>query len=558
MPVDREGAVKNTANGELDPVDRRVGTATALPVDPLGTGQRSTGMKYVGDQFPVMSDPPSALESADFKTILDRMGDGFFAVDTDWRITYANDRGREILRTAMADDALDSVDRIEGLDFWESIPEAVDTVFDERYHEAIATQESVSFDAYYPPLQTWFDVRAFPSESGLSVYLRDITDERELERQRQESLHAIQRLYAVSSDRDRSFGEKVDALLELGCEYLELPNGFLTRIDEATQRVERSHADHPALQPGESCPLDEAYCKRTIELDHLLTVVDAIEEGWDDDPAHDRFGLGSYIGGRVEVDGELYGTLCFADTEPHEEPFSDTQRTFVELLTRWVSYELERQQAQSQIKRERDRLDEFASVVSHDLRNPLNTATGRAELLADDCDSEHLPPIRRSLSRMEALIEDLLTLARDGVPAEELTDIDLAPVAHDAWATSETADAAVDIDTDGLRIRADESRLRQLLENLFRNAAEHGGESVTVTVGSLPNGNGFYVEDDGQGIPKSKRDQVFETGYTTTTAGTGFGLSIVAEIATAHGWDVAVTEGSDGGARFEITGVTVL
>jgi len=163
-------------------------------------------MKYVGDQFPVMSDPPSALESADFKTILDRMGDGFFAVDTDWRITYANDRGREILRTAMADDALDSVDRIEGLDFWESIPEAVDTVFDERYHEAIATQESVSFDAYYPPLQTWFDVRAFPSESGLSVYLRDITDERELERQRQESLHAIQRLYAVSSDRDRSFG----------------------------------------------------------------------------------------------------------------------------------------------------------------------------------------------------------------------------------------------------------------------------------------------------------------------------------------------------------------
>jgi len=505
-----------------------------------------------------MTDLPSVSRSGDLKTILDRMGDGFFAVDTDWQITYANDRGREILRAAMTDEILDSTEQIEGLRFWESIPDAINTEFDERYHEAMATQEDTSFDAYYPPLRTWFDVRAFPSESGLSVCLRDITEEQRLKQQQQDSLQAIQRLYAVSSDRALSFEQKVDALLEQGCEYLRLPNGFLTRIDNEVQRIERSHADHPALQPGESCPLDEAYCKRTIELDHLLTVVDAIEEGWDDDPAHDRFGLGSYIGGRVEVDGELYGTLCFADTEPHEEPFSDTQRTFVELLTRWVSYELERQQAQSQIKRERDRLDEFASVVSHDLRNPLNTATGRAELLADDCDSEHLPPIRRSLSRMEALIEDLLTLARDGVPAEELTDIDLAPVAHDAWATSETADAAVDIDTDGLRIRADESRLRQLLENLFRNAAEHGGESVTVTVGSLPNGNGFYVEDDGQGIPKSKRDQVFETGYTTTTAGTGFGLSIVAEIATAHGWDVAVTEGSDGGARFEITGVTVL
>ena len=504
-----------------------------------------------------MTDPPSVLESKDFKTILDRMGDGFFAVDTDWRITYANDRGREILRAAMVDDALDSVDRIEGLDFWDAIPEAVDTVFDERYHEAIATQEDVSFDAYYPPLRTWFDVRAFPSESGLSVYLRDITEERELERQRQESLHAIQRLYAVSSDRELSFEQKVDALLELGCEYLGLPNGFLTRIEEGVQQIRRSHAEHSALQPGESCPLDEAYCRRTIELDHLLTVVNASDEGWDADPAHARFGLESYIGGRVEVNGELYGTLCFADTDPRQEPFTDTQRTFVELLTRWVSYELERQRAQEQIERERDRLDEFASVVSHDLRNPLNTATGRAELLADDCDSEHLPPIRRSLSRMKALIEDLLTLARDGVAVEELADVDLAALAAESWATTERADAALDVRIDEYRLRADESRLRQLLENLFRNAAEHGGESVTVTVGALPSGSGFYVEDDGPGIPESDREQVFEAGYTTTSDGTGFGLSIVGEIAAAHGWDVTVTDGSEGGARFEVTGVAM-
>ena len=505
-----------------------------------------------------MTDFPSVLGSADFKTILDRMGDGFFAVDTDWRIIYANDRGREILRAAMTDEALDSTAQIEGLHFWEAIPDAVDTEFDKQYHDAMATQEDVSFDAYYPPLRTWFDVRAFPSESGLSVYLRDITDERELERQRQESLHAIQRLYAVSSDRELSFEQKVDALLELGCQYLDLPNGFLTHIDEAIQQIERSYADHPGLQPGESCPLDEAYCRRTIELDHLLTVVNAVDEGWEDDPAYDRFELGSYIGGRVEVDGKLYGTLCFADTEPRQKRFNDTQETFVELLTRWVSYELERQHAQSQLKRERDRLDKFASVVSHDLRNPLNTATGRAELLAAECDSEHLPPIRRSLLRMQSLIEDLLTLAREGVSVEALTDVDLAALADEAWTTSETADATLDIDLDRFRIQADESRLRQLLENLFRNAVEHGDDSGVVTVGELPSGSGFYVEDNGSGIPESEREQVFETGYTTTDDGTGFGLSIVAEIATAHGWDVTVTDGTDGGARFEIRGVTVL
>jgi len=491
-----------------------------------------------------MTDLPSVSGSKDFETILDRMGDGFFAVDPEWRITYANERGREILRAAMTDDVLDSVDGIDGLHFWESIPEAVDTEFDERYHEAMRTQEDVSFDAYYPPLRTWFDVRAFPSDSGLSVYLRDITEERRLERQRRESLRAIQRLYAVSSDRELSFEEKIDALLGLSCEYLELPNGFLTHIDDGTQHVERSRADHPDLQSGESCPLDEAYCKRTIEMDQLLTVVNAVEEGWDGDPAHDRFGLGTYIGGRVEVDGELYGTLCFADTDPREEPFTDTQRTFVELLTRWVSYELERQRARSRVERERDRLDEFASVVSHDLRNPLNTAKGRAELLAGECDSEHLPPIRRSLSRMESLIEDLLVLARDGVRVEELATVDLTDLVNDAWVTTERADATIEVDVTEFRISADESRLRQLLENLFRNAAEHGGESVSVTVGRLPDGNGFYVEDDGPGIPESERERVFDTGYTTTADGTGFGLSIVSEIAAAHEWEISVTTGA--------------
>ncbi|GAB6877769.1 ATP-binding protein [Halorubrum gandharaense] len=505
-----------------------------------------------------MTDLPSVSGAEDFKTILDRMGDGFFAVDSEWRITYANDRGREILRAAMSSDVLESVDQIDGIHFWDAIPDAVDTEFHERYHHAMEIQEPVSFDAYYPPLRMWVDVRAFPSETGLSVYLRDITDERKLERRQQESLHAIQRLYAVSSDRKLSFERKVDALLELGCEYLELPNGFLTHIDEETQRIDRSHAEHPALQSGASCPLDEAYCRRTIELDRLLTVVNAVEEGWDGDPAHDRFGLGSYIGGRVEVDGNLYGTLCFADTDARDEPFSDTQRTFVELLTRWVSYELERRRAQSQLERERDRLDQFASVVSHDLRNPLNTAKGRADMLADECDSEHLPPIRRSLSRMESLIEDLLTLARDGVPVEGMVEVDFGTLADEAWTTTETKDATIDIDIDELRIRADESRLRQLLENLFRNAVEHGGDSVTVTVGALPNGNGFYVEDDGPGIPESERERVFETGYTTTTEGTGFGLSIVTEIASAHGWDVTISDGKAGGARFEVSGVTAL
>ena len=102
-------------------------------------------------------------------------------------------------------------------------------------------------------------------------------------------------------------------------------------------------------------------------------------------------------------------------------------------------------------------------------------------------------------------------------------------------------------------VEADYDRLCQLLENLFRNAIEHGGEDVTVRVGVLD--DGFYIEDDGPGISEDVQEEVFDVGYSTSPDGTGFGLSIVKEITEAHGWKIAITEGTADGARFEITGV---
>jgi signal transduction histidine kinase len=75
-----------------------------------------------------------------------------------------------------------------------------------------------------------------------------------------------------------------------------------------------------------------------------------------------------------------------------------------------------------------------------------------------------------------------------------------------------------------------------------------------VTVGDLD--GGFYVEDDGPGVPEDDRESVFTAGYSTADDGTGFGLSIVKQVTDAHGWSIALTESGAGGARFEITGVT--
>ena len=213
----------------------------------------------------------------------------------------------------------------------------------------------------------------------------------------------------------------------------------------------------------------------------------------------------------------------------------------------------ERVKQERKLRSQNEQLDEFASVVSHDLRNPLNVAQGRVELLSEDCDSEHLSPIVTSLDRMGEIISDTLTLARQGQVVSDPEPIELVNVVGTCWKNVRTDEATIEIG-DEVTIMGDRSRLQHLFENLFRNAVEHGGKDVTVRVGQI-DGHGIYVEDTGSGIPEDDREAVFKPGHTSLSGGTGFGLTIVKRIAEAHGWQVTVVDGTDGGARFEFTDV---
>lgn len=216
----------------------------------------------------------------------------------------------------------------------------------------------------------------------------------------------------------------------------------------------------------------------------------------------------------------------------------------------------ERVEVQQEIQRQNEHLENFASFVSHDLRNPLNVAEGNLDFARNECDSEYLDRVADAHERMRVLIEDLLTLAQQGATIEEVESVDLALLTDTCWQTVETGAASLN-STAEQTIRADESRVQELFENLFRNAVEHAGADVTVTVGDLADWQGFYVADDGPGIPEDERDTVFDAGYSIADTGTGFGLKIVQEIADAHGWEITVTESNTGGARFEISGVEV-
>ncbi|KOX94513.1 chemotaxis protein CheY [Haloarcula rubripromontorii] len=490
--------------------------------------------------------------------ILDRMTDAFFAVDENWEFTYANERGRRVMGRAMEGNGATA--DLMGRNIWETVPSLEGTEFSKQYRRAMTQQEPVSFEAYFEPLQTWFEVSVYPSSTGISVYFRDITERQEHEEKLRGRERTLREIYAVISRKDMDFEAKVERLLEIGQNALGTETAALSRIDGDRYVFEIVTDRTGTTEAGDTVPLEATNCERAVIEEQTLVLADIAEDRPDlaERAGYTEMGISCYLGTPVIVDGSVYGTFCFYGTDPRDS-FSEWEVTLVELMGNWVSYEQERERREQELTRERNRLEDFASVVSHDLRNPLSVAFGRLTLVDEeyDGDPEHIESLHRSLERMDELIDDVLALARGGHKVIDANETSLDDIITAAWDTVESSDATLErIETDA-EITGDQTRLQQLFENLFRNSVEHSADPVTVSVGTLPGGRGFYVADDGPGIPEDEREQVFERGYTTSDEGTGFGLAIVSEIVDAHGGRITIAESEGGGVRFDVTGIQV-
>lgn len=523
---------------------------------------------------------------------------------------------------------------------------------------------------------------------------------------------ALRRLYEAAADTDHSFEEKIRRILEVGREYLDLPYGFFTVIDEKTQRVKHAVGDHELLQPGASAPLEEAYCRKTIQSEDLVSMEDARAELGSDDPAYERFGLNCYVGTKVLVGGDLYGTFCFAAPSARNRSFTDDEREIVKLLGQWTGYELERQQFEDRLRglhqvsqqllladtadeaariavetgrdlfdlpmtacweydpgeellrplarteeclqvigetptfergealiweafdsnevrvyeeirdrreiyntetplhseihvplgdhgviisgateprafdeidikslrllgtlvrealtavereqalaergealqRQNERLEEFVGVLVHDLRNPLAGAIGALEVARETNEERFFARTEQSLERMDDLIQELLEIARGERQAVNARDLSLDTIVEEAWSYIDAPKATLSTSGDLGRIHADETRLLQLFANLFRNSVEHASDDVTVEVGHLAENEGFYVADDGPGLPTDVREAFRDFGLGGSPADPGIGLASVVDIVDAHGWNLSLPDADDG-ARFEI------
>jgi signal transduction histidine kinase len=472
-----------------------------------------------------------------------RISDAVLALDDEWRFTHLNERAERILERPEAE--------LLGELAWDVLPTEGESTFRRECERAMETQDSVTFEEFYPPRSTWFEVRAYPSETGVTVRLADATEQVHWQETLRERERALRRAYEVITDDHQSFRQQIDALLTVVREALGADYATISRVREDANEYVFELVDAPEdadLEPGDSVLLDATNCEQVVETEQTLVLNDVEAEAPElaDRAGNAEWGISCYLGTPVTVGGEVYGTFCFYDMEARSEEFTDWETTFVDLLGKWVGSELER-------KRQHARLESFASMLAHELRNPLSIAQLYNKQAADG-DRVATEEVAAALDRIEEMIDILLVIARGEDSTIETEPVALTTAATETWATVSADDAELAVETDRT-VEADPIHIQHLLENLFTNAVEHSGPDATVRVGDTP--GGFFVEDDGTGIPAAERNRIFDAGYTTDENGIGLGLTFVTQLADSYGWNCTASESDAGGARFEFTNVAL-
>ncbi|AGB16903.1 PAS domain S-box [Halovivax ruber XH-70] len=497
-------------------------------------------------------------ELRQYKTLVEAVGDPMYVLDADGRVEMVNEAMASVLgkpasavvgsdpRTFMP---AEHVDR--GTELLVSLLDDSDRRWD-TFEMGVDSAIGGSFIAETKISPLLDDGGGFAGSVGV---IRDITRRKERERQ-------IRDLHEGTRDLMAAAGTQAVAEMAtvVATEALDLSINGVYLFDESTdalvpvansERAQDLLGSPPVVEAGEGLMWDAFETGEPTSYQDVRANPEVMNPD-------------TMVRSEAYVPLGGHGLLIFAS--PNVDDFDDEALALAKILGSNVEAALDRAERETELaartdelERQNERLDEFAGMVSHDLRNPLTLANGRLELArerlaeltdapADDIE-EHLSEIEWAVDRMETLIEDMLELARTGQPLDGTTAVDLPSVAAAAQRTVD-ADLAVTVDDSLGEVEASEQRVRALFENSFRNAIDHVGPNVTVTVRRTP--GGFAIDDDGPGIPPEHRDSVLETGYTTASDGTGFGLAIVADVAEAHGWELSVEESPEGGARIRV------
>ncbi|ELY36461.1 sensor histidine kinase [Natronorubrum tibetense] len=500
-------------------------------------------------------------------TVYERITDAVFALDEEWQFTFLNAQAEQVLERSETE--------LLGTAIWGAFPDAVDSMFQREYERAMAAQEPVTFQEFSESLGIWLEIRAYPSETGLTVYFRDIT-ERILRKERlQKREQALHDAYEVIADPQRAFRDQIDGLLAVVRRTIGTEYATLSRVHEDADEYIFEAVDTPTdadIEAGDTAPLSQTSCERAVSSEETLVLRDIETDTPElaDRAATAEWGISCYLGTPITVDGEVYGTFCFYDMEARSEAFTDWEVTFVELLGNWVSYELERERYQRKLEASNERLEQFAYTASHDLQEPLRMVSSYLGLIerqyGDELDAdgeEFLEYAVDGAERMRDMIDGLLAYSRIETRGDPFEPVDLnavlAAVRDDLQFRIEEAGA--DLSAASLpRVHGDGEQLRQVFQNLLTNALTYSGdETPRIYVDAERTGGEWTisVSDAGIGIDPDDQERIFDVFERLHSheehAGTGIGLALCERIVERHGGEIWVDSEPGDGTTFLFT-----
>lgn len=468
--------------------------------------------------------------------MLESISDAFLALDRDWRISYVNREAERMLRSARGE--------LMGRSVWEAFPDAVGTELQRQYETAVRTGDPARFTAFYPPFDTWFEIHAYPSEEGLSVFFRNVNAEREAQEALRRSEERFRMLARATTDAVWDW----DLVARRGwwSDGMESLFGVLPEEvgPDSTPWLDRIH------------PEDRERVTRSVER-----VLEGDSSLWE---SEHRFLRGDGAYAHVQVRGWIL-----------RNDHGQAVRMIGGMRDVTAARELE---TRLQRVQRVESIGNLAGGIAHDLNNVLTPVLLSLGLLEAQVDHEEgrelIASMELQIQRAVGLVRQVLVFARGGEGPRELVHVGKAVdavvgVIRETFPRS--IELVLDMTPDPYPVRAAPTQIHQVLLNLCMNArdAMPSGGTLEISVENLPADSGaslssvsdekgarvrIGIRDTGVGMEPKVVEQIFDPFFTSKEAGggTGLGLSIVASIVQAHGGSIGVESEPGRGSRFDV------
>lgn len=520
--------------------------------------------------------------------IFESITDAFLTLDQQWRVTYLNSQAAHLLQKKR--------EELLGKNLWDELPQTASSSFFKQYQQAVSQRTSIGFEEFYAPLNSWFEVRAYPSPDGLSVYFRDITARKqvELELQRQNLRSQLFADVTLKIRQSLEIDEILQATVAEVQKLLQADRALIFRLWSngvghiVTEAVVPEYPSVVGQNITDEC-FGSEYLKKYIQ-GRIYTISDVDKAGVQPCLVQfmRQFSVKAKLVMPILLKEELWGLLIVHQCS------SPRQWTSFEVeLLRQLADQIGIALAQAQIlevetrrreelNRSNVELQEFASIASHDLQEPLRKIqtfgnrlkTISSETLTDQ-GLDYLERMQNAAERMQSLIDDLLILSRITTRARPFVAVNLVQVTREVLSDLEVLiqQTRGRVEMGELPyIEADPVQMRQLLQNLIGNALKfHKDQAPPIIkiygkllVGDHPAKNAvgvelcqILVEDNGIGFDEKYLDRIFNVFQRLHSRseypGTGMGLAICRKIAERHGGSITAVSTPGEGATFIVT-----